>query len=49
MTGFGFWPGTGSRLKHPVVGDVKNSRHLNMKEQRTPKDGELRVLFAFDP
>ncbi len=40
---------TGPRLKRPVIGDIKNSRHPNMKELRTSKDGALRVLFAFDP
>lgn len=39
----------GPALKRPVVGDIKNSRHANMKELRASKGGALRVLFAFDP
>jgi hypothetical protein len=39
----------GPGLKRPVVGDIKASRHANMKELRTSKGGALRVLFAFDP
>jgi hypothetical protein len=39
----------GPGLKRPVVGDITTSRHHNMKELRTSKDGALRVLFAFDP
>ncbi|NNL97091.1 MAG: diaminopimelate decarboxylase [Acidimicrobiia bacterium] len=39
----------GPGLKRPVVGDIKTSRHANMKELRTSKAGALRVLFAFDP
>lgn len=39
----------GPALKRPVVGDIKSSRHPNMKELRASKGGALRVLFAFDP
>lgn len=39
----------GPGLKRPVVGDIKASRHPNMKELRASKGGTLRVLFAFDP
>jgi hypothetical protein len=39
----------GPGLKRPVVGDVKHSRHTNMKELRVSLAGSLRVLFAFDP
>lgn len=39
----------GPALRRPVVGDVKSSRHANMKELRASKGGALRVLFAFDP
>lgn len=37
----------GPALKQPVVGDIKSSRHPNMKELRASKGGVLRVLFAF--
>lgn len=40
---------TGPGLKRPVVGDIKTSRHPNMKELRASQGGALRVLFAFDP
>ncbi len=40
---------TGPRLKRPIVGDIKASRHPNMKELRISKAGSLRVLLAFDP
>ncbi len=40
---------SGPGLKRPVVGDIKASRHSNMKELRESKGGALRVLFAFDP
>ncbi len=40
---------SGPRLKRPVVGDIKTSRHSNMKELRASAGGALRVLFAFDP
>jgi hypothetical protein len=39
----------GPGLKRPVIGDIKTSRHANMKELRASKGGALRVLFAFDP
>ncbi len=39
----------GPGLKRPVVGDIKTSRHPNMKELRTSKSGALRVLFASIP
>jgi hypothetical protein len=39
----------GPDLGRPVVDRVKASRHHNMKELRTSKDGALRVLFMFDP
>lgn len=39
----------GPALRRPVVGEVKSSRHPNMKELRASKGGALRVLFAFDP
>ncbi|MCY4164195.1 MAG: type II toxin-antitoxin system RelE/ParE family toxin [bacterium] len=39
----------GPNLKRPVVGKIEGSRHTNMKELRASKDGDLRVLFAFDP
>lgn len=32
-----------------MVGAIETSRHRNMKELRCSKDGQLRVLFAFDP
>lgn len=40
---------TGPGLKRPLVGEIKSSRHANMKELRASKGGTLRVLFAFDP
>jgi len=40
---------TGPTLSRPVVGAIETSRHNNMKELRCSKDGQLRVLFAFDP
>lgn len=39
----------GPALKRPVVGEMSDSRHANMKELRVSKGGALRVLFAFDP
>jgi len=39
----------GPALNRPVVGEIKSSRHANMKEPRASKGGALRVLFAFDP
>ena len=39
----------GPGLKRPTVGDIKASRHANMKELRASQGGALRVLFAFDP
>jgi hypothetical protein len=38
----------GPGLGRPTVDRVKASRHHNMKELRTSKDGALRVLFMFD-
>jgi hypothetical protein len=40
---------TGPALSRPVVGAIETSRHRNMKELRCSKNGQLRVLFAFDP
>lgn len=39
----------GPNLGEPVVKRIETSRHHNMKELRTSKDGALRVLFIFDP
>ncbi|HVT78345.1 MAG TPA: type II toxin-antitoxin system RelE/ParE family toxin [Acidimicrobiales bacterium] len=39
----------GPSLKRPVVGEIKGSRHKNMKELCVSEEGELRVLFLFDP
>lgn len=39
----------GPDLRRPVVGEITNSRHSNMKELRASMGGALRVLFAFDP
>jgi len=40
----------GPGLKRPTVGEIKSSRHApRMKELRASKDGNLRVLFVFDP
>ncbi len=38
----------GPLLGRPFVDTVKSSRHANMKELR-PREGNLRILFAFDP
>lgn len=38
----------GPALGRPFADTVKGSRHQNMKELRPP-EGNLRVLFAFDP
>lgn len=38
----------GPQLGRPFADTVKGSRHANMKELRPP-EGNLRVLFAFDP
>ena len=38
----------GPALGRPYADTVKGSRHANMKELRPP-EGNLRVLFAFDP
>lgn len=38
----------GPALGRPFADTVKGSRHANMKELRPP-EGNLRVLFAFDP
>lgn len=40
---------TGPGLGRPTVDQVKSSHHQNMKELRASSDGDLRVLFAFDP
>ena len=39
----------GPSLKRPVVGEIKTSRHTNLKELIVSAAGALRVLFAFDP
>jgi hypothetical protein len=40
----------GPNLKRPTVGEMLSSRHApHMKELRASKQGQLRVLFAFDP
>lgn len=39
----------GPILKRPVVGEIKASRHANMKELRVSQAGALRVLFVLDP
>lgn len=39
----------GPGLKRPTVGEIKSSRHVNMKELRTSQGDAMRVLFAFDP
>lgn len=40
----------GPNLKRPTVGEIQSSRHaLQMKELRVSAEGQLRVLFAFDP
>ena len=39
----------GLRLKRPVVGEIRSSRFANMKELRCREQGDLRVLFVFDP
>ena len=39
----------GPNLKRPVVGEIKSSRHKNMKELIVSAAGSLRVLFALDP
>lgn len=38
----------GPGLHRPIVGDVKISRHKNMKELIV-KAHDIRILFAFDP
>jgi hypothetical protein len=38
----------GPRVRRPLVGKIKGSRHHNMKELRSV-GGNIRVLFAFDP
>lgn len=38
----------GPATPRPTVAQVKGSRHHNLKELR-PKDGNVRVLFLFDP
>lgn len=40
---------SGPTLGRPLVDRIEGSRHHNMKELRVKKEGELRVLFAFDP
>lgn len=40
----------GPNLKRPTVGEIMTSRHApQMKELRVSSEGQLRVLFAFDP
>ena len=40
----------GPNLKRPIVGEIQSSRHApQMKELRVSAEGQLRVLFAFDP
>jgi hypothetical protein len=39
----------GPNLGRPTVDSIETSRHHNMKELRVSKEGELRVLFVFDP
>lgn len=39
----------GPGLGRPIVGKIARSRHPRMKELRASKEGDLRVLFAFDP
>jgi hypothetical protein len=39
----------GPSLKRPIVGEIKTSRHKNLKELIVSAAGALRVLFAFDP
>jgi hypothetical protein len=39
----------GPNLRRPYVGEIISSRFPNMKELRCRADGELRVLFLFDP
>lgn len=40
----------GPNLKRPTVGEIQSSRHApQMKELRVSSEGQLRVLFAFDP
>lgn len=41
----------GPTLGRPLVDRIKASRHHNMKElrPRTEGEGEIRILFAFDP
>jgi hypothetical protein len=39
----------GPNLKRPVVGEIRSSRHRNMKELIVSAAGSLRVLFTFDP
>ncbi len=38
----------GPALGRPLVDNLHQSRHANMKELR-PLGGDLRILFAFDP
>lgn len=40
----------GPSLRRPLVGEIRASRHKNMKELRPPVSGsEVRILFIFDP
>ncbi len=39
----------GPALQRPIVGQITNSRHKNMKELRCTSGGHLRVLFMFMP
>jgi len=38
----------GPNAKRPIVGEIKGSRHANMKEL-IPASSNIRILFAFDP
>lgn len=39
----------GPALKRPVVGALRATRVVNLKELRASSDGSLRIIFAFDP
>ena len=39
----------GPALTRPIVGQITNSRHKNMKELRCTSNGHLRALFMFMP
>ena len=38
----------GPALRRPISGQIKSSRHKNMKELVVPR-GDIRVLYIFDP